>query len=71
MITLGEYVGYRGPPCSRKIRHESQEAAEQQLVSMLTRMRVVVERDTLAVYQCPYCEGWHVGHNKYLRRWGV
>lgn len=46
----------------RKIRHDSQGAAETHLRASLKRYETCEVADRLVVYPCHRCKGWHVGH---------
>jgi len=57
--------------CQNKVRHPTKEKAEEALQSMFD----TVDRDdhnhdmeTLEVYECWYCLGYHIGHNRNVLR---
>lgn len=49
--------------CTRKIRYSSQQSAESCLIAI--RRRGFAPMD---VYQCPNCDGWHLGNPMRGRR---
>ena len=46
--------------CRRKLRHDSLEAASQQMESLYASGRA--KPGSLKVYECHFCRGYHVGH---------
>lgn len=52
-------------PCG-KWWYKSRAEAEQRLNTMLQKP-TTVHPETLNVYECGNCEGWHIGHNYRLR----
>lgn len=54
--------------CSTKVRWETEEQADGHRLLMLHDPRGAkrpINPERLHVYQCPHCEGWHVGHSAY------
>ncbi len=43
--------------CRKKARHPTENAAESMLASLIRGNRARVNAD---VYQCEFCDGWHV-----------
>jgi hypothetical protein len=52
--------------CGRKIRHAYKLDAEEHLNSLIREGDA--RPGSMNVYRCPYCNGWHVGHRKHVRR---
>jgi hypothetical protein len=49
--------------CWRKVRHASEGKARAHLRQMLKRAETVDRPETLGVYRCAQCGGWHTGHS--------
>jgi hypothetical protein len=45
--------------CTRKVRHETRQAARQTIKSMRARKPI---EGVLTSYKCKFCGGWHVGN---------
>lgn len=48
--------------CCRKRRHVSRSCALKALAAQQLSMPPCLPVCQLNVYKCPYCTGWHVGH---------
>lgn len=48
--------------CERKIRYRKQLTALKELKSIARTGKIIPPN--AHAYKCPYCDGWHLGHNK-------
>lgn len=59
--------GNRDRQCSGKLRHASEQAAQEVADAVNARPDNArrARRHPHTPYLCPHCKGWHVGHSKW------
>lgn len=62
--SIAKDIGLKRSMCDGKIRHDSKKGATGQIEQMRARKMGV---DGMKAYQCPFCNGWHIGHS--VNRW--
>ena len=51
--------------CSGKVRHETRASADEHLESLRVEQGRGHRSQTLGIYACDVCRGFHIGHNKF------